>query len=273
MIAGAQPLLLVGAGKMGGAMLDRWLASGLDPSEVTILDPYLEGDRWAELARSGTATARSFAEAADRAYKIMVLAVKPQSMAEALKQVRALAASDTTILSIAAGVRLATLAAGFAAQQPIVRAMPNTPAQVGMSMTVAVANGNVTPAGRAVIDQLLSAIGALAWIDDEALIDAVTAVSGSGPAYVFLLAEYLAEAARRVGLPEHLAELLARQTVAGSGALLAASPLPPSTLRKNVTSPAGTTAAALDVLMAENGLQPLLTRAVEAAKKRSIELG
>jgi len=273
MIAGAEPLLLVGAGKMGGAMLERWLASGLDPSEVTILDPYLEGDRWADLARAGIATATNVAEAADRGYRVMVLAVKPQSMAEALKQVRALAAPDTTILSIAAGVRLATLAAGFPAGQPIVRAMPNTPAQIGMSMTVAIANASVTPAGRAVIHQLLSAIGALAWIDDEALIDAVTAVSGSGPAYVFLLAECLAEAARRVGLPDHLAELLARQTVAGSGALLGASELAPAILRQNVTSPAGTTAAALEVLMAEDGLQPLLTRAVEAARKRSIQLG
>ena len=151
--------------------------------------------------------------------------------------------------------------------------MPNTPAQVGMSMTVAVPNANVTNAERDVVEELLRAIGKLAWIDDEALIDAVTAVSGSGPAYVFLLAECLAEAAREAGLPDDLAELLARQTVAGAGALLAASPLSPAVLRKNVTSPGGTTAAALSVLMADDGLQPLLTRAVEAAKKRSIELG
>jgi len=273
MITGAQPLLLVGAGKMGGAMLDRWLASGLDPSAVTVLDPYLEAERRTELARSGATAALSASEVGRRAYRIMVLAVKPQSMEEALRQVGALAAPDTMILSIAAGVRLATLAAGFAPGQPIVRAMPNTPAQIGMSMTVAVANASVTPAARAVIEKLLSAIGALAWVEDEALIDAVTAVSGSGPAYVFLLAECLSEAARRVGLPDDLAEILARQTVAGSGALLAASPLPPATLRKNVTSPKGTTAAALEVLMAENGLQPLLARAVEAAMKRSIELG
>ena len=273
MIAGAQPLLLVGAGKMGGAMLERWLASGLAASDVTILDPYLEGDRWATLAKAGTATATSVTEAADRAYKLMVLAVKPQSMDETLSQVRALAAPDTTIVSIAAGVRLARLQAAFPWEQAIVRAMPNTPAQVGMSMTVAVPNENVTEAERTVVEQLFDAIGAFAWIDDEDLIDAVTAVSGSGPAYVFLLAECLAEAARSVGLPENLAELLARQTVAGSGALLAASPLSPGELRKNVTSPGGTTAAALSVLMGENGLQPLLTRAVEAARKRSIALG
>ena len=273
MIAGAQPLLLVGAGKMGGAMLERWLGSGLTPSDVTILDPYLENDRWAALAKAGIASARNIAEASDRAYRVMVLAVKPQSMAETLAQVKALASPETTVLSIAAGVRLATLQAALPPGQAIVRAMPNTPAQVGMSMTVAVPNAHVTELERAVVEQLLDAIGALAWIDDEALIDAVTAVSGSGPAYIFLLAECLAEAARKVGLPGDLADLLARQTVAGSGALLAASPLSPAVLRQNVTSPGGTTAAALSVLMAEDGLQLLLTRAVEAAKQRSIELG
>ena len=273
MLPGAQPLLLVGAGKMGGAMLDRWLARGLDATDVTILDPYLEGDRWATLAKAGIASARNIAEAADRPYKVIVLAVKPQSMAEALADVPALASPGTTIVSIAAGVRLATLERAFPEGQAIVRAMPNTPAQVGMSMTVAVANAHVTGAERNVVHVLLSAIGKLAWIDDEALIDAVTAVSGSGPAYVFLLAECLADAAREAGLPHDLAEILARQTVAGSGALLAESPLPPKTLRENVTSPGGTTAAAISVLMDKDGLKALLVRAVAAAKKRSIELG
>jgi pyrroline-5-carboxylate reductase len=273
MFEGAQPLLLVGAGKMGGAMLERWMASGLAASEVTILDPYLEGDRWAEFAKAGVASARNVTEAADRAYKTLVLAVKPQSMSETLAQVKVLAAPGTTIVSIAAGVRLATLEAAFPSGQAIVRAMPNTPAQVGMSMTVAAPNANVTELQRAFVERLLSAIGVFAWIDDEGLIDAVTAVSGSGPAYIFLLAECLAEAARNAGLPDRLAEILARQTVAGSGALLAASPLSPAVLRQNVTSPGGTTAAALSVLMGEGGLQPLLTRAVAAAKKRSIELG
>jgi pyrroline-5-carboxylate reductase len=273
MIAGAQPLLLVGAGKMGGAMLDRWLARGLDAAAVTILDPYLEGERWSELAKAGVATARSVAEAGDRAYQVIVLAVKPQSMAESLSQVSPFAKAGTVVVSIAAGVRLATLEAAFSKNQPIVRAMPNTPAQVGMSMTVAVPNANVTRTEHDVVEELLSAIGKLAWVDDEALIDAVTAVSGSGPAYVFLLAECLADAAREAGLPDELAGLLARQTVAGAGALLAASTLSPEVLRKNVTSPGGTTAAALSVLMAEDGLKPLLIRAVAAAKKRSIELG
>ena len=273
MIAGAQPLLLVGAGKMGGAMLERWLAHGLDASEVTVLDPYLQGDRWSELAKAGTATATSVAAAADRAYKVMVLAVKPQSMAEALAQVKLLSAPDTAMLSIAAGVRLSTLEAAFHEKQAIVRAMPNTPAQVGMSMTVAVPNRGVTEIERGAIDMLLKAIGEVAWIDDETLLDAVTAVSGSGPAYVFLLAESLAEAARQAGLPDSLAARLARQTVAGAGALLATSPLSPDVLRKNVTSPGGTTEAALKILMDGDGFRPLLERAVAAAKARSIELG
>lgn len=273
MIAGAQPLLLVGAGKMGGAMLERWLERGLDAPEVTILDPYLEGERWAELAKKGTATATSVTGAADRTYKVMVLAVKPQSMAEALKQVQRLATPDTVILSIAAGVRLATLEAAFPAGQPIIRAMPNTPAQVGMSMSVVVPNARVIELQRNAINTLLAAIGDVVWLDSEEPLDAVTAVSGSGPAYVFLLAECLAEAGRQAGLPAELAARLARQTVAGAGVLLAESTLAPDVLRRNVTSPAGTTEAALKVLMGTDGLQPLLTRAVAAAKARSLELG
>jgi pyrroline-5-carboxylate reductase len=273
MLPGGRPLLLVGAGKMGGAMLDRWLRRGLDASRVTILDPYLESERRSFLADAGVKVATAAAEAADRDYAIVVLAVKPQSMAEALAEVAPLAAPDAVIVSIAAGVRLATLAAAFPAGRPLVRAMPNTPAQIGMGMTVAVPNPHVAKAQRAAVDALLAAVGRVAWIDDEELIDAVTAVSGSGPAYVFLLAECLAEAARAAGLPAELAALLARQTVAGAGALLAASPLPPDELRRNVTSPGGTTAAALEVLMAADGLKPLLVRAVAKAKQRSIELG
>jgi pyrroline-5-carboxylate reductase len=273
MLAGAQPLLLVGAGKMGGAMLERWLASGLAASEVTVLDPYLDSNRRADLTRAGVTTATKVGDVAARSFKLMVLAVKPQSMTEVLGQVKELAAAETIVLSIAAGVRLATLEAALPGRQAIVRAMPNTPAQVGMSMTVAVPNAHVTAAQRATIEELLSVIGKFAWVEDEASIDAVTAVSGSGPAYIFLLTECLAEAGRQAGLSEALAETLARQTVAGAGALLAESPESPAVLRKNVTSPGGTTAAALSVLMAEDGLKKLLTRAVAAAKKRSVELG
>ncbi|MGH6924891.1 MAG: pyrroline-5-carboxylate reductase [Propylenella sp.] len=273
MLPGARPLLLVGAGKMGGAMLDRWLGRGFDPALVTVLDPFLDAERLKSLSEAGVEIATQASALAARALGFVVLAVKPQSMAEALAAVAPLAASDAVVVSIAAGVRFVKLEAAFPAAQPIIRAMPNTPAQVGMGITVAVANANVTEAQRNAVDALLSAVGRVAWIGDEGLIDAVTAVSGSGPAYVFLLAECLAEAAREAGLPDDLAGLLARQTVAGAGALLAESPLSPAKLRLNVTSPGGTTAAALEVLMAADGLKPLLIRAVERAKKRSIELG
>lgn len=273
MLPGIRPLLLVGAGKMGGAMLDGWLQRGLEASRVTILDPYVDPGRRSSLGEAGVTLAAGAADAAGRSYAIVVLAVKPQTMGEALGQLAPLTPPDAVVVSIAAGVRLETLEAAFADTQPVVRAMPNTPAQVGMGMTVAVPNGHVDEAQRKAVDSLLAAVGRVAWIDDEALIDAVTAVSGSGPAYVFLLAECLAEAAREAGLPEDLGALLARQTVAGAGALLAESPLSPAELRRNVTSPGGTTAAALEVLMAEDGLRPLLVRAVAKAKQRSIELG
>jgi pyrroline-5-carboxylate reductase len=271
-LRGAEPLLLVGAGKMGGAMLEMWLRHGLDGRSVTIIDPFVDAERRAALEAAGAVIADA-AKAGGQEFEIIVLAVKPQSMAEVLPGIARLASPESVIISVAAGIRLEKLQSAFAAGQPIVRAMPNTPAQIGQGMTVAVANANVADADRGLVDALLSAVGKVAWVHDEALIDAVTAVSGSGPAYVFLLAECLAEAGREAGLPSDLAELLARQTVAGAGALLADSPLPSATLRQNVTSPKGTTAAALSVLMAEEGLQPLITRAVAAAKKRSVELG
>jgi pyrroline-5-carboxylate reductase len=273
MLAGAQPLLLVGAGKMGGAMLEGWIRRGIDPSRVTILDPLIDEARRAELTQAGVRHSARAEQVRGEPFKVLVLAVKPQTMPEVLPAIAPLALEDTVIVSIAAGVRLATLQAPFRPAQPVVRAMPNTPAQVGQGMSVAVANSQVTVSQRAIVEGLLAAVGKVAWVDDEKLIDAVTAVSGSGPAYVFLLAECLAEAARQAGLPAELADLLGRQTVAGAGALLADSPLSPATLRQNVTSPKGTTAAALAVLMAEDGLQRLMNRAVDAAKKRSAELG
>jgi pyrroline-5-carboxylate reductase len=271
---GASPLLLVGAGKMGGAMLERWIsAGGVNPRQITVLDPFLEAAQRSRLIDAGIDFAASATEIRDRSYATIILAVKPQAMADALCEIADLAQPETVVVSIAAGVRLRRLEAAFARSQPIVRAMPNTPAQIGLGMTVAVANDNVSPARRKTVDRLLAAVGKVAWIDDEGLIDAVTAVSGSGPAYVFLLAECLSEAARRAGLPDELADLLARETVAGAGALLANSPDTPAQLRKNVTSPAGTTAAALSVLMGDDGLEQLMVRAVDAARKRSIELG
>ena len=171
-----------------------------------------------------------------------------------------------------AGKTLASIARGLPAQAAIIRTMPNTPAAIGRGITVAVGNARVKPAQRTLADRLLAAIGAVEWVDDERLLDAVTAVSGSGPAYVFLLAEALARAGSAAGLPADLAARLARATVAGSGELLNRSPLAAETLRQNVTSPGGTTAAALDVLMGADGLAPLMARAVAAATRRSREL-
>lgn len=203
----------------------------------------------------------------------IVVAVKPQAAGEVLPGLASLVDPATVVISIMAGQKLATMESALPPRTAIVRTMPNTPAAIGRGITVAVPNAHVTAAQRELAERLLAAIGVVEWIDDEALMDAVTAVSGSGPAYVFLLAEYLARAGAAAGLPAEIAEKLARVTVAGSGELLHLSPEDAATLRKNVTSPGGTTAAALSVLMADNGLEPLMKAAVEAATRRSRELG
>ncbi len=273
-LTAAAPLVLIGAGKMGGAMLSAWLDKGLDPAGVTIIDPGLDDARRRDLAGQGIRVADEVSDATHKgAAKILVLAVKPQIMEAVLAEVAGIAGPDTVVISIAAGIALKTLAAAFAEGQAIVRIMPNMPAQVGAGMAVAYPNDALKADDRALVDALMAATGATAWIEDEALMDAVTAVSGSGPAYVFYLAECLAAAGRAAGLDEALAEKLARQTVAGGGALLDAASEPAAVLRENVTSPGGTTAAALAVLMGEDGLKLLLEKAVAAAKARSIELG
>jgi pyrroline-5-carboxylate reductase len=265
----ATPLVLVGAGKMGGAMLAGWLDRGLDPAGVVLVDPEPAPEIKALAAARGLRVGP--AAPAGLTAAVIVLAVKPQVMDAVLPGLRPLIGPGTVTVSVAAGKTLAKLEAGLGTGA-IVRTMPNTPAQVGRGITVATGNAAVTQAQKSIVSALLSAVGAVEWVDDEALIDAVTAVSGSGPAYVFLLAEALAEAGRKAGLPAALAETLARATVQGAGELLYQSPLDPATLRRNVTSPKGTTAAALDVLMAPDGLQPLLDAAVAAAARRSREL-
>ncbi len=260
-------LVLVGAGKMGGAMLQGWLRLGLDPARIVVLDPQ-PATEIAELTSRGlhlNPPGRML-----NTVSVVVLAVKPQTAPEVMAGLKALTGPDTVVLSIMAGRTL-----GFLEQAlpgAVVRAMPNIPAAVGRGITVAVANKKVSAAQRELAQLLLTAIGSVEWIDDEALMDAVTAVSGSGPAYVFLLAEALARAGEAAGLPAKLAETLARATVAGSGELLHRSPLDAATLRHNVTSPGGTTAAALEVLRSAEGLETLLTKAVAAATKRSREL-
>src|SRR6185312_736655 len=264
------PLLLAGAGKMGGAILSGLLARGLDARSVIVQDPD-PAKAVADLLADNGIDVLPFIDELTQPPGVILLAVKPQLMDEVLPPLAKLAGPETLILSIAAGRRIAT----FEKHLPgaaIVRAMPNTPASIGRGMTVAVANSKVTPAQRALADDLLSAVGEVMWVDDEALLDPVTAVSGSGPAYVFLLAECLAEAGRAAGLDAKLAERLARATIAGSAALLEASDLSAEQLRKNVTSPGGTTAAALEILGGDDGLQKLMTAAVAAATKRGRDL-
>lgn len=261
-------LALVGAGKMGGAMLEGWLALGLDPRNVVVVEPQ-PSDDLAALAMKGIALNPLPGAVSNIA--TVILAVKPQVAADVLPRVAAMTGAGTLVVSIMAGKTLAFLQS-FLPNAAIVRAMPNTPAAIGRGITVAVPNAKVTSAEKERATRLLAASGAVEWIADEDLMDAVTAVSGSGPAYVFLLAETLAKAGVAAGLPAPLAAKLARETVAGSGELLHRSPLDPATLRRNVTSPAGTTAAALSVLMAADGFEPLMRAAVAEATRRSKEL-
>jgi pyrroline-5-carboxylate reductase len=256
---------LVGAGKMGGAMLMGWLAQGLDPKRVVVVES-------APSAEINALTERGIRLNPKKpgAVETLMIALKPQSFRGAAVLLKSLTGPVTLVVSIMAGTTIALLeeVCGGA----VVRAMPNTPAAIGRGITVTVPAKNVSAAQRARADALLRATGRVEWIEDESLMDAVTAVSGSGPAYVFLLAEELARAGIAAGLPEELATKLARDTIAGSGELLHRSELPAATLRQNVTSPGGTTAAALSVLMGDDGLRQLMTRAIAAATARSKEL-
>jgi pyrroline-5-carboxylate reductase len=262
-------ILLVGAGKMGGALLEGWLALGLDPKCVVVIEPQPAREIGALAARGLRLNPAASAVGAATA---MVIAVKPQVAPEVVPTLAPYLGAATVGVSIMAGRTLGFLEGALAQRAALVRAMPNTPAAIGRGITVAVPNLRVSQRQRDLVDALLSSTGAVEWIADEAMMDAVTAVSGSGPAYVFLLAEALARAGTAAGLPAELAGKLARATVAGSGELLHRSPLDPAALRQNVTSPGGTTAAALDVLMAPQGLEALMTKAVAAATKRSREL-
>ncbi|MDP1583167.1 MAG: pyrroline-5-carboxylate reductase [Bradyrhizobium sp.] len=252
---------------MGGAMLTGWLAGGLDPKRVAVIEPH-PSDEIGALAAKGIRLNPAPNETG--AVATLVVAVKPQMFGEAGPALKPFVGPSTLVVSIMAGTPIVALEKVCGGS--VVRAMPNTPAAIGRGITVAVAANNVSAAQRAVADSLLRATGSVEWVDDESLMDAVTAVSGSGPAYIFLLAEELARAGVEAGLPAELATRLARETVAGSGELLHRSQETSATLRKNVTSPGGTTAAALEVLMGDGGLQPLMIRAVAAATRRSKEL-
>ena len=269
---GLRSLLLVGCGKMGSALLSGWLSRGLTRDRVTIVEPMAAGRQ--SLIDRGMRVVEHADNLVDTLDQpgVVVFAIKPQQMADALPAYRHLARPGTLFLSIAAGTTLQFFEAELGAETAVVRAMPNTPAAIGRGITVLTANSRATDLQRRLAADLMSAVGAVDWVESEDLMDAVTAVSGSGPAYVFLLVESLAKAGVRAGLSEDLAMRLARATVAGAGELINQSSDPASQLRQNVTSPGGTTQAALAVLMADDGLDPLMAKAVAAAAERGREL-
>ena len=262
-------LLLLGCGKMGSAMLEGWLKGGLSASAVHVLDP--KPSDWLQaLVRDGL----HLNGPVPTAPAIAVVAVKPQMMGEALPAVTALGNGDTVILSIAAGTPIAAFEAAFGDRTPVIRSMPNTPAAIGQGITALAGNAHVTDAQMAMAEGLLAAIGQTVRLEGEGQIDAVTGVSGSGPAYVFHLIETLAAAGEAEGLPAEMAMKLAKATVAGAGQLALGAAEAPDQLRRNVTSPNGTTQAGLEVLMDEKqGLGPLIRATVRAATARSVELG
>lgn len=265
-----QSLVLMGAGKMGGAMLDGWLEGGIATAHLTVIDPKPSEALQQQAARYAFRLNPSLADVAPP--EALVLGIKPQGLDAAAASFSALAGPDTLVLSILAGKTIANLRARAPRAMAFVRAMPNLPASVQRGVTGVAASAEITARQRDMTTALLSGIGMVEWVPGEEYIDAVTAVSGSGPAYVFYLVECLTQAGVAAGLPADVAVRLARGTIEGAGELLHRSPLEPATLRQNVTSPGGTTAAALDVLMADNGLAPLMKRAVAAAKQRAEEL-
>ena len=263
-------LILVGAGKMGGAMAQGWLGAGLPPSSLTILEPNPSHEIASLSADRGVALNP---EVASSPPEMLVLAVKPQSLDQVAPQIAALAGERTLLLSIIAGKTIADLLARLPQARAVVRAMPNTPAAIGRGVTAAFATPQVDADQRGWCERLLGAVGAFYWLDEEGAIDAVTAISGSGPAYVFALTEALAAAAERLGLSADLSMKLARGTVEGAAELMRRENLTsPATLRRNVTSPGGTTAAALAVLQGAGGLEDLMIRATAAARARAAEM-
>lgn len=271
-MTGATPILLVGCGKMGGAMLAGWRARGIGADEITVVEPDAALAEQIRGSHGVTVVAEAGAVAADLEPATLVLAVKPQAMEQVAPAYACHVAAGALVLSIAAGRTIAGFARHYGPEAAIVRVMPNTPAAVGRGISALVANPRVSAAQKDVAEALLGAVGATVWLDDEALLDAVTAVSGGGPAYVFLLIEALAKAGIASGLPAEVATQLARHTVSGAGELARLSQESAEQLRRNVTSPGGTTLEALNVLMAEDGIQPLFDRAIAAATARSREL-
>lgn len=266
-------VLLVGCGNMGYAMLAGWIGSGrLKPDQVNVVEPD-EALRKRAARLDVSALDRVQAILGGASPKLIVFAVKPQIMADVIPAYKAFTDRGSAVLSVAAGTRIALFEKLLGPQVPVIRCMPNTPAAIGEGMMVTVINGKVDASLEALVHELLSASGKVASVEEEDLIDAVTAVSGSGPAYLFHFIECLAAAGKKIGLPDETAELLALQTVAGAARLAAESNETPARLREQVTSPNGTTAAALGVLRDSGKLEALVVQAVQAARDRSRELG
>lgn len=255
---------------MGGALLKGWIAKGFKP--LIAVESYPSGELKALAKKHGVRLLDGLSGLPKGRIAACVVALKPQVLREAASELRGIAESGAAMISIAAGTNAKSLARAWGAEARIVRAMPNTPGAIGCGITAIYATPKATPADRKLAEWLLSALGETVWVKKEELIDAATAVSGSGPAYVFLLTEALTEAGIAEGLPRDVAARLARRTVSGAGALLDTEKTAPAVLRQNVTSPGGTTEAALKILMAEDGLAALMRRAVKAARRRAREL-
>lgn len=262
-------VVLVGAGKMGMAMAHGWLAAGLRSSNLVLVSPRPKDNLVDFAGEKGIRLERSLTE---KNPAILVLGVKPQVMPDIFPDVKASAGPETIIVSIAAGITMDRLIEGCGTNK-VVRTMPNTPAQVGKGVTGAVAGPGITETDKEIVSQLLQASGKAVWFEQEEDLNAMTGISGCGPAYVFLLVESMAAAGVNEGLDPDQAMTLARQTVIGAAGLMEEDPTDAQTLRKNVTSPKGVTAEALAVLMEEGGLPDLMKRAVSAARKRNAELG
>lgn len=261
-----QSLFLVGGGKMGMALLDGWLAAGLEPSQFLVQDPKPSE----ALKNSGVRLNPDTKSLAAQAPDITILAIKPQFIEAVLP---ALSLPDgSLVVSLMAGVPLATLSDMLGDKLACIRTMPNTPAAIGKGMTGLYADAQTTPDQRGATEALLQAVGQTVWLDTEAAIDSVTAISGSGPAYIFHMAEAMASAGEQLGLSQDIARQLAEQTLVGAAAMLEQMDTPSAQLRQNVTSPGGTTQAALDVLMADDGLGQLMHRATKAAQARAVAL-
>ncbi len=264
-------LVLLGGGRMGGAMLAGWVERGWSGASITVVEPDCERGQLLHAAH-GVKVA-NHCDLIEHQPDILVVAIKPQTMADALPTCKRFVTDHTLVLSIAAGTLIRTFEHAFGPDVPVVRAMPNTPAAIGEGITVLCANSIVTLEQSKAAEGLLAAVGDVAWVEDEELMHLVTAVSGSGPAYVFYFVEALTAAGVAKGLSRELASKLARKTVIGAAKLMDNRPDDVAALRQQVTSPGGTTEAALQILMGEKGLEPVVGEAVGAAVVRSRALG